>query len=102
MGTRSPAADTRASPPASGQSGAPVRGDTNPIIAAGVAARPGVAGVTAAIVCSGAYTTDLHCRTCTGRNDSLTSHGRAGYVRYVRPGHWAVSQQCYTSARSEP
>src|SRR2546422_8323180 len=102
MGPRSPTAETRASPPASGQSGAPVRGDTYPIIAAGVAARPDAAGVSAAIVCCGAYTTDLHRRTRTGRNAPLTSHGRAGYVRSVRLGPRTVSPQCYTSARSEP
>ena len=101
-GTRSPTPDTSALPSRSGQSGAPVRGDTNSIIAAGDVARPGATGVTAATVCSGACTTDLHRRTRTGRSDSLTCDGCADYIRYVRPGAWAVFQQCYTSARSEP
>src|SRR2546422_9829229 len=102
MGTRSPTADTRASPPTSGHSGAPVRGDTNPIIAEGVAARPGAAGVTAAIGCSSAYKTDLHRRTRTGTNDPLTRHRRAGYVPYEWPRPPAVAQQGCTSARSQP
>ncbi len=77
-GTRSPATDTSASP--SGQSGAPVRGETNPTIARAAASRPEDVGFTTAVACSCACTTDLHRTTRTTRTDHLTHVEGEGYV----------------------
>src|SRR6266404_8246169 len=94
MGTRSPAPDTSALP--SGHSGAPVRGETNPTIAAAAAAaasRPDDKGFTC--------TARLHRRTRTTRIDPLTHVQGEGYVPGQCAGPCRVPHARYTIAPSQ-